>query len=89
MKKRRYGKDVYGSNGIQILVFGYVLIVMLQKIHQGSMAIDTISIATITALLGNIMNAYNSIRIQWQTNNAHQRVNAMKGNANHLPAVLP
>jgi hypothetical protein len=90
MKKRRYGIDVYTSYVVQILVYGFALYVLLKRFSDHSLPVDPVTLtAIVTPLCGNIMAAINGIRLQWQTNNAHQRVNAMKGNANHLPAVLP
>lgn len=90
MKKRKYGTDVYVTSGLSIPAYLYTIIILLIRFHKDSTSIDPVMLSTLLTMLGKgITDAINQIRLQWQTNNAHQRVNAMKGNANHLPAVLP
>lgn len=90
MKKRHYGVDVYTSNVVQILIYGFALFILLKRFSDQSLPVDPMTLtALVTPLCANIMAAINGIRLQWQTNNAHQRVNKMKNYANHLPSVLP
>lgn len=88
--RRHYGKDVYGSSLFLMLSYGYALILLFKKIHDGSMVVDAASIASITALSGLIIQSFNVMRVQWQANGAHQRVTEMKKEkCQPNPSILP
>lgn len=77
--KKNYGSDVYASSGISIPVYVVLLIVLLIKIWKGELPLDpTLVAAIVTPLVFNVQQAINMMRIQWQTNKAHQRVNKIK-----------
>lgn len=79
--RRRYGKDVYFFNILQLGTLGFALVILLKKLHDGTMIVDATTIATITALSIGINNAYTNIRLQWQANGAHQRVTKLRNDS--------
>lgn len=75
MRKRNYGTDVYVSSAIGIPVYIAVIYILLKRFHNGSLTIDPVLLtALMTPLVKGISDAINQIRLQYQTNKAHQRV---------------
>ena len=89
MKKRRYGMDVYISSIVSIPVYIIVMVILLKRFHNGSLVIDPMLLtALLTPLIKGISDAINQIRLQFQTNTSHQRINKIKPDKQN-PYVIP
>lgn len=81
MKRRKYGVDVYLFSSLGIPAYLYTIFELLKRFHTDPHSIDPLMLTTLlTMLTKGISDAYQSLRLQWQTNNAHQRVNQMQEN---------
>jgi membrane protein implicated in regulation of membrane protease activity len=86
-RKNLWGWDVYA---IAFVIVSVHLAVIIAKFFGKDLG-PTIpeSLDSISIQLERVAFGYTIWRAQRQVNTAHQRVTKMKGNANHLPAVLP